>query len=318
MNADQLPKISIVLPVRNNANTIEKAILSVIDQQYPNTELIVIDGGSTDGTLDVIKRYEPHIAYWHSKPDGGCGNAINLGLQQATGELTGQLMADDWFEPGIFHAIAEASIANPTVDVISCAGRIVRLSGADNQIEVIESYSGEKQLALTVHNMCFGIPAMSSRFIKRSVYEKVGLLYAFDKNGKHIYSADREMLLRIAIFNYKNMVIDHLGHSYCAHAASATFGNNHTIKMKIFRDHIDTIDRYFAEFELSNENKKILRKWYTHQSVRYFLYLLCGGSFSAAFKIAIEGLKKYKQYWLASLFSAPYSYAKKIILSPLR
>src|SRR3989344_1132608 len=111
--------ISVVIPVRNGEKTIEKAILSVINQKYDPIELIILDGGSTDGTLDIIKKYQSQIFYWHSQADGSSGLAINIGIQKATGDWIVQLMADDWFEPGIFHAVAHEAMNDLSVDVIS-------------------------------------------------------------------------------------------------------------------------------------------------------------------------------------------------------
>src|SRR5438132_12149669 len=99
------PKISIIMPVFNRRDTIEKALRSVIEQQYSNLELIIIDGGSTDGTVDIIQKYEKYITYWHSKPDGNAVIASNMGIEKASGELLAFLMSDDWYEQGIFKAI---------------------------------------------------------------------------------------------------------------------------------------------------------------------------------------------------------------------
>ena len=81
-------KISIITVVYHAADTIEQTIRSVVEQDYPNIEYIIIDGGSTDGTLDVIKKYEDRIAYWVSEPDKGIYDAMNKGLSAATGDYS--------------------------------------------------------------------------------------------------------------------------------------------------------------------------------------------------------------------------------------
>ena len=88
-------KISIITVVYHAADTIEQTIRSVVEQDYPNIEYIIIDGGSTDGTLDVIKKYEDRIAYWVSEPDKGIYDAMNKGLSAATGDYIYYLGADD-------------------------------------------------------------------------------------------------------------------------------------------------------------------------------------------------------------------------------
>jgi glycosyltransferase involved in cell wall biosynthesis len=89
------PLISIVTVVYNGASTLEQTILSVINQTYKNIEYIIIDGGSTDGTIDIIKKYEKHLAYWVSEPDEGIYDAMNKGIDKATGEWINFLGSDD-------------------------------------------------------------------------------------------------------------------------------------------------------------------------------------------------------------------------------
>lgn len=91
------PKISIVTVSYNMVNYIEDTILSVISQQYPNLEYIVIDGGSKDGTVDIIKKYEEWITYWISEPDNGMYDAIQKGFSKATGEIMAYINSDDKF-----------------------------------------------------------------------------------------------------------------------------------------------------------------------------------------------------------------------------
>jgi glycosyltransferase involved in cell wall biosynthesis len=101
------PKISIVTPSFNQGSFLERAILSVLNQNYPNLEYIIIDGGSTDSSVDVIKKYEKHLAYWVSEPDKGQSDAFNKGFAKATGEIFYYLASDDILLPGVLHKVAE-------------------------------------------------------------------------------------------------------------------------------------------------------------------------------------------------------------------
>lgn len=306
-----LPTISVILPVYNSGKMIEKAILSVLDQQYPNVELIVIDGGSTDGTVDIIKRYESHIAYWHSKRDGSCGLAINLGLQQATGDLTIQLMADDWFEPNTFHAIAKAYLAHPDVDIISCGGRIVSYDENREEYQTILSYLDEAKLTLDLRNMCFGIPAMSSRFIKKSFLDKIGLMIPFDEKGKHNFSADRELLIRAAVYHAKNFSIPHLGHTYFSHAKSATFGRKRANQIKIFEEHLTLIESYLLKYSLNATEREILLDWHKDQSVRLVFYYLLENSFRKIYAAVKRGSTFASWAWFKEFSTLPLKVAVK-------
>lgn len=101
------PKISIVTPVLNQVKHIEETIQSILSQGYPNLEYIIIDGGSTDGTVDVIKKYESSLSYWVSEPDKGMYDAIQKGFEHSTGEIMAWLNADDMYHKGSLFTIAE-------------------------------------------------------------------------------------------------------------------------------------------------------------------------------------------------------------------
>lgn len=112
------PKISIVTPTYNQGQYIEETILSVLNQNYPNLEYIIMDGGSTDNTVEIIKKYEKHLTYWESKPDRGQAHAINKGLEMSTGEIFNWLNSDDYLAPGALHAIAKG-FEDPKVDAVA-------------------------------------------------------------------------------------------------------------------------------------------------------------------------------------------------------
>jgi glycosyltransferase involved in cell wall biosynthesis len=101
-----LPKFTIVTPSYNQGRFIEKTILSVLNQGYPNLEYFVIDGGSGDETRSVIERYAKHLDYWVSEADRGQSHAINKGFARASGDLLGWLNSDDQLEPGALHIVA--------------------------------------------------------------------------------------------------------------------------------------------------------------------------------------------------------------------
>ena len=99
VSQSSLPKISIITPTYNQGEFIEETIQSVIQQGYPNLEYIIIDGGSTDQTVNIIKQYESYITYWISEPDRGQAHAINKGLMVATGDVLDYINSDDYYLP---------------------------------------------------------------------------------------------------------------------------------------------------------------------------------------------------------------------------
>jgi glycosyltransferase involved in cell wall biosynthesis len=112
------PRITIIIPSYNQGQYIEETILSVINQYYSNVELIIIDGSSTDNTVEIIKKYDERIAFWVSEPDSGQADAINKGLSKATGDIVNWINSDDFLEPGALKKIAEFFVNNPDKDVL--------------------------------------------------------------------------------------------------------------------------------------------------------------------------------------------------------
>ena len=102
-----LPKISIITPTFNCSKYLEDTIKSIISQNYPNLEYIVIDGGSTDGTVEIIRKYSDFIAFWISEPDDGMYDAINKGFQRSTGEIMAWLNSDDLYHNGALLCVGE-------------------------------------------------------------------------------------------------------------------------------------------------------------------------------------------------------------------
>lgn len=128
-NQYAFPKISIVTPSYNQGAYLERTIRSVLEQDHPNLEYIIIDGGSTDGSVDIIKFYEDKIAYWVSEPDSGQSAAINKGFSRATGELFGWLNSDDYLLPRALATVAEMHRENPAAGACVGAGEYVDAKG---------------------------------------------------------------------------------------------------------------------------------------------------------------------------------------------
>lgn len=128
-NGKAWPKISIVTPNYNGALYIEKTIRSVLLQGYPNLEYIIIDGGSSDNSVEIIKRYEQWLTYWVSEKDNGQSDAINKGFARCTGEIVNWLCSDDILLPRALFRVAFFFLNNPGVGVVAGQGHVVFASG---------------------------------------------------------------------------------------------------------------------------------------------------------------------------------------------
>ena len=112
------PKISIVTCSFNQAHFLEEAITSVLGQDYPNLEYIIIDGGSTDGSVDIIRKYSDQLYYWVSEPDRGQTHGLIKGFARATGEIQGWLCSDDLLEVGSLREVGQFFIEHPDGRVV--------------------------------------------------------------------------------------------------------------------------------------------------------------------------------------------------------
>jgi glycosyltransferase involved in cell wall biosynthesis len=123
------PRITVVTPSFNQASYLEATIRSVLGQGYPNLEYIVIDGGSTDGSVDILRSYASRLSYWVSEKDRGQTDAINKGMARATGELRAYLNSDDVYLPGSLERVARAYRENPEADLFHGACRVIDEQG---------------------------------------------------------------------------------------------------------------------------------------------------------------------------------------------
>lgn len=132
---ERYPVISIVTPSYNQGKFLEKCIQSILSQDYPNLELIIIDGGSTDESVEIIKKYENQLTFWVSEKDEGQADAINKGLRHVTGEIFNWINSDDYLEPGALFKCAEAYKENPSA--AGWIGGCRRIDGKGNVLNVI-------------------------------------------------------------------------------------------------------------------------------------------------------------------------------------
>jgi glycosyltransferase involved in cell wall biosynthesis len=168
ISGDDLPTISVVVPSFNQAAYLEACLDSVLDQGYPKLELIVIDGGSTDDSVAIIRRYTDRLSYWVSEPDGGQTNGLIKGFSRATGAIQCWLNSDDMHEPGTLDEVAEFFRAHPDVDAVY--GDTTWIDRDGQRLREQREIPFSRFLWFYTHNY---IPGMSM-FWRREIYDRVG------------------------------------------------------------------------------------------------------------------------------------------------
>lgn len=172
------PFVSVITVALNAAKTIERTIESVVAQVYPNLEYLVVDGGSADGTVDIIRSHQDSIVWWVSEPDRGISDAFNKGIAHARGEWVGILNADDWYEP---EAIEKAMRHAEGAAVVAGWQKMWH---DDEPIEIVRPNVRLMAREMTVnHPTCF---------VRREMYQKYGV---FDTKLR--YAMDYEFMLRL-------------------------------------------------------------------------------------------------------------------------
>ncbi len=174
------PRVSIVTPSYNQGEFIEETIRSVLLQGYPDLEYIIIDGGSTDGSVDIIRKYEPWLTYWVSEPDQGQADAINKGFRHSTGELLAWLNSDDvYIDRCAIARIVELSCKYPQADIITGGGLII-----NEESQWIQVIATQRKDQCYKHLRYRDTILQPSTFFKVRVFRTVGidtsLSYAFD------------------------------------------------------------------------------------------------------------------------------------------
>jgi len=161
---------SVVVPTFNSERFLEQTLLSLINQDYNDLEIIVIDGGSKDGTIDIIKKYENHIAYWISEKDSGQSNALNKGFKAAKGEIAGWLCSDDILYHDSIRLVAEEFAKDDSIGIVY--GDIDQINSQNKIFRKIKYRPLTAEYILNVHHP---VPQQGS-FYRRSLLEKVGFL----------------------------------------------------------------------------------------------------------------------------------------------
>ncbi len=286
-----LPRISVIIPCFRAEATLSRALESVVAQSYPDLELIVLDGGSTDGTVEIIKRFLPHITYWRSQKDDGPNACYNEGIARATGDIIALLNADDAYEPGALCAVGEAFAADPELDGVTLEAQVVERD-ANGALQVIKRFTGDR-LALSAT----ASPVPNARFWRKSVYVRFGDFLVTNHLGQRYVASDLEFLLRIARAPLKHRVLPVMGYTYLAHAGSLTFGGNPRVERQMFEERAHMAAEYLAQGNWDAASRRRLRRWVRRGTTRQALWLAREGKWREALAVAQKGIQTSPFTW---------------------
>ncbi len=278
----QLPKISIVTPSFNQGRFLEETIRSVLMQNYTNLEYMIIDGGSTDGSVEIIKEYEPWLAYWQSQPDQGQSDAINQALNRATGDWFSWINADDYYLPGVFHKIANISLCDPDLNWI-----VGKTLFVDSKLEKLATFNPRlsdgkwrnHRGAEWVDYICTkksqtALPQPAS-FWKREIVKSVG---GIDLSLNYVM--DHELYIRLAYQECRPYLLEDILASFRFHQEqkSADF------PVEFWREELEIVNKWLNQVEgVEKEILKNYGKWFERR-IRFQPFL-------AVFQAAVSRVK---------------------------
>ncbi|MFC1719523.1 glycosyltransferase family 2 protein [Pseudomonadota bacterium] len=226
-NGNPWPKISIVTPSYNQGEFIEETIRSVLLQGYPNLEYIVIDGGSTDNSKKILRKYRTFFTYWVSEKDRGQSHALNKGFKVASGEILAWLNSDDFYLPDVLFSVAIAFVDNPEAGLV--IGKCEVQDDNGNRFPRYPNYERrDYEIAIRAYSTWDHFPQPSTFFRKR-VFEEVG---AF--NEKLHYTMDLDYWIRIFKSGFSAGSIDQVLSIYRLHDCSKTVATGNLMAEQTF------------------------------------------------------------------------------------
>lgn len=282
-----MDKISIVTPSFNQGDYIEQTIQSVLSQNYPNLEYIIIDGGSTDNSLEIIKKYEKYLTFWRSEKDNGQADAINKGLKYCTGTIFNWLNSDDYLEPGALFVIADKFKSG--ADMV--AGK-VRIFQDEKTIEIVQHKNlSAESLMFWQNGIKFVQPGV---WLKRDLIENCG---GIDKTFNYCFDWDLYIryLSIIKKIEYSDSILIHFRY----HSNSKTI----TQLPKFIEEENIILEKLSCQKELISVKKLALRrlsarKWVKHLDI---LKNKSGSKFEKVYSIIQNTNKVNIVFWRTTM-----------------
>jgi glycosyltransferase involved in cell wall biosynthesis len=246
-------KISVLTPCLNRREFVAEAIDSVLRQDYPDFEHWIIDGGSTDGTLEILRRYR-HLKVV-SEPDRGVYHALNKGLRLADGDMIALLNTDDLFPLGTFNLCAELFRNSLGTMIVSGGCQIFRRDNGGRETE-LHRYENPRRYQLSLQNIAIGLPIINARFFRRRVFERLGCF-----NLDYPIAADRDLLIRAALEGMPDAPVPRILYRYRWHPASLTMNAGSDSLLQGMKDGMKICQRLASSRSLTRRQRTIVNRW---------------------------------------------------------
>ena len=256
------PRVSIVTPSYNQAQYIEETIRSVLLQGYPNLEYIIMDGGSTDGSVEVIRKYERWLSYVHIGPDGGQSAAIGEGFRHATGEIMAWLNSDDRYRPGTLARVASYFSSHPRIVFASS-----NIYAIDAEGKILHRSFIAGPCRLFTANLGWHNWPQQGCFWRRWAYEKSGGL-----DGSLQFCMDRDLFIRLTAVGPSGRIPGSPTADFRYHESSKTT----TMQPVAEQEHELLLQRYSVSKIPSSVLKLLLRFWVQPLKFRRWLFFRFG------------------------------------------
>jgi glycosyltransferase involved in cell wall biosynthesis len=251
-------KLSIVTPCLNRAGFILDAVESVLVQDYENVEHLVMDGGSTDGTLELLNSY-PHLRVY-SQPDEGIYDAMNKGVRRANGDVIGFLNSDDLYDPCIFNMVVEAFLAHPEIEALSGGASILQMNSEGEWARLLEFPCVSQNELLS--QATEGAPIFNAWFFRKTLVDR---LAGFDT--RYLYVADRDFLIRMSFIGARYSGLDRNLYLYRMHPGSYTLSGGDSGEAGYMFESRRLVERYLQLGDLAPEASASFRRWHSQISL---------------------------------------------------
>jgi len=289
LEAMNAPLFSIITPCLNRVEYIRDAVESVLAQKYISFEHIIVDGGSTDGTLEILKQY-PHLQVQVGQ-DQGMYDALNRGLKLAKGEIIGFLNSDDLYVEDAF-AIIDEKFRKQNILTVA-GGALIFTESPDGEIKNIRSYSQQGNSLLEISTI--GDPYFNAWFFHRSIFDKIG-----NFNIHYRIAADREFMLRYALSGLNYITINNSVYRYRKHADSMTLGLTDPKLQRIIDENIYITSDYLEKKNLPREARKLISLFRTGETTAMAASCLKKFNLLKFVYYSKRGIK-YDPFWFLNL-----------------